>query len=211
MEKKYPYIELANELKGYRDRIKVKDFAALLGVPKSTYYRYESGERDVPIGIMRSAQHLWKKHQKNSKSSPGSPSGHRVAPNYEQEDERIMPGKGGVAPDSDRGSFGAPDLTGHHVTKLYIPDGTGPPAENSLLGRAVTLLANIIGSGNEIFTQALMSNLVAFSAAVNKEKEQNHRINNLEKECDELRKRVALLEDKLALISPQSSPKETAA
>ena len=63
-----------------------------------------------------------------------------------------------------------------------------PPAP--VLGQAVEMLATVLSSGDQVFVQALMSNLIAFSSAVRESKRQAARIAALEE-------RLAVLENKL--------------
>ncbi len=58
--KNYLYIERGAELKSLRGSQSVKDFAKALGVAPKTYYRYESGERKVPDGLLKLARILSK-------------------------------------------------------------------------------------------------------------------------------------------------------
>jgi len=77
------------------------------------------------------------------------------------------------------------------------------------LGQAVDLLNTVLSSGNEVFIQALMSNLIAFSNAVQRDKEQSARIAKLENECEALKSRLAAVEEKLSSREPHhSSPEE---
>lgn len=57
------------------------------------------------------------------------------------------------------------------------------------------MLATVLGSGNQVFIQGLMSSLIAFNEAVNVAKQQNQRIASLESERDNFRKRLATLEE----------------
>lgn len=56
---RYPYKDLANELRGLRGRITQEAFANQLGIALRTYHRYEKGERKVPKGLLKLA-HLLK-------------------------------------------------------------------------------------------------------------------------------------------------------
>ena len=66
--KKYLYIEQGTELKALRGSRKIKDVAKALGVAPKTYYRYESGERKVPDGLLKLARILYK-----NKAGEGGP------------------------------------------------------------------------------------------------------------------------------------------
>jgi FtsZ-binding cell division protein ZapB len=104
--------------------------------------------------------------------------------------------------------------------------------QTSALGQAVDMLATVLGSGDRVFVQALMSNLIAFSEAVNTRKNQDQRIENLEGECqnlrnenkdqrqqinkletesEEFRKKLAAFEEKYKLLAPQPEIKDSAA
>ena len=66
--KKYPYKNLGNELKGLRGLFDKKDFAKQLGVGLRTYYRYESGERKVPDGLLKLAHLLNREYELPARS-----------------------------------------------------------------------------------------------------------------------------------------------
>ena len=55
---KTPYIDLGNELRALRGGLTKKDFAHRLGIHAQSYYRYESGEREVPATILEKARAL---------------------------------------------------------------------------------------------------------------------------------------------------------
>jgi hypothetical protein len=80
------------------------------------------------------------------------------------------------------------------VREPNLPYGT-----DHTLGPAVDLLANILNSGDQVIIQALMSNLHAYSRAIEKDKQQLGRIQELEEKCKALEKRMNTLESKLAL------------
>jgi len=63
--------------------------------------------------------------------------------------------------------------------------------------QAGILLSNILSSGDQVMTQAIMSNLRAFNQAVNTQRKDKNRITKLEEECEDLKKRVAALEEEL--------------
>ena len=64
------------------------------------------------------------------------------------------------------------------------------------LGQAMTMFTNIMVSGDQTILRALLSNLEAFSRAIDLDKTQSDRINKLEKECNDLKKRIETLEVK---------------
>jgi len=66
-----------------------------------------------------------------------------------------------------------------------------------VLGQAVDMLATIFGSGNQVFAQAVMSSLRASSDALNIMKQRNQQLSALVSELNEVRKRLAVVEEKL--------------
>lgn len=75
-----------------------------------------------------------------------------------------------------------------------------PPAEYEerapALGLAVNMLTTVLESDNQVFTQAVISSLIASSQAINTAKQWNPRVSNLESKLDDLRNRLAALEEK---------------
>jgi hypothetical protein len=69
----------------------------------------------------------------------------------------------------------------------YGPDNHG-------IGPAVELLANILGSGDQMIIQSLMSGLRALSRAAEKDKLQVSRIQELEEKCKALEERMNAFE-----------------
>jgi len=65
------------------------------------------------------------------------------------------------------------------------------------LGQAVDMLATILESGNDALIHSLISHLAASKEAVNQMKNQNQQISNLMSELNDVRSRLALLEQKL--------------
>lgn len=93
------------------------------------------------------------------------------------------------------------------------------------LGQAVDMLNTVLASRDQVFIQALMSNLIAFSHAAEQQKAYQARISGLEKKCQVLEERVAaqaneiselkkvmkLLEEKLSGFSaPRQDPESKA-
>jgi transcriptional regulator with XRE-family HTH domain len=68
----------------------------------------------------------------------------------------------------------------------------GPDRPN--IGPAVDLLANILRSGDQVIVQALMANLHAFNRAVEKDRAQLTRIQELEEKCRVLEERMNAFE-----------------
>lgn len=83
---------------------------------------------------------------------------------------------------------------------LFSPAGqAGLPSEYNKpagIGHAVDLLANILSSGDQIIVTAIMSNLRAFSDAVDSRRQAEERISKLEDECAVYEKRITALEDR---------------
>ena len=81
------------------------------------------------------------------------------------------------------------------VTLFEPKDGAEMEAVGGL-GQSVELLANILSSGNQVMIRAILSNLQAFSNAVDSQYRAEERILKLEEECEKFEKRVAALEEK---------------
>jgi len=64
------------------------------------------------------------------------------------------------------------------------------------LGQAVDMLATILESGNDAFIQSLISHLIASKESINQMRRQNQQLSALQSELDDLRKRLAALEEK---------------
>ena len=71
----------------------------------------------------------------------------------------------------------------------------GDPGSAPALGKAVDMLAMVLNSGQQVFIQALVSNLVAFSEAITNHRNQDQRIKLLEDKCEEMKKRIETLEE----------------
>jgi len=103
----------------------------------------------------------------------------------------------------------------YNKDKPSIPQAADPAASYQVgapaFMKAADMLDAILNSGDPVFTQALMSNLIAFSEVINTRNDQNQRIKNLEGECEDLKARLAALEEKYKLIAPQPQPEEIAA
>lgn len=56
--KKYPHIKKALELKELRGNKKKTEFSKALKISYNTYLRYETGERDMPDGLMELARRV---------------------------------------------------------------------------------------------------------------------------------------------------------
>ena len=82
---------------------------------------------------------------------------------------------------------GGPLRTGESVAEYIKVDTPG-------LGQAVEMLATILGSGNQVFSQAVMLSLRASSDALNIMKQRNQQISDVMLELHEIRKRLAALE-----------------
>lgn len=54
--KSFPFIELGEQLRKLRGDLSKKIFAKRLGISVQTYYRYETGERQVPAGTLQEAE-----------------------------------------------------------------------------------------------------------------------------------------------------------
>lgn len=63
------------------------------------------------------------------------------------------------------------------------------------LGRSVDMLSNVLNSGNQLYIQMVLSVLSSFDSAVRRTKHQDEEITQLKNECEELKKRVANLEE----------------
>jgi transcriptional regulator with XRE-family HTH domain len=88
-------------------------------------------------------------------------------------------------------------LTGQGEPYIQPMEGIkqGPPGDISGgLGRSVDMLANVLNSGNQLYIQMVLSVLSAFDSAVTHTKNQAEEIARLNKEYEELKKRVENLE-----------------
>lgn len=96
---------------------------------------------------------------------------------------------------------------------------------SSMLGQAVDMMRAVLDSQDQGFIKALMSNLAAFSGAVEREKAYRARVAGLESKCDALEKQVAdqareiqdlkramkLLDEKLSgFCAPRQDPESQA-
>jgi len=59
------------------------------------------------------------------------------------------------------------------------------------------MVATVLGSGNDVFIRSLMSSLLASSEGVKVISQQNQRLSALLSELDDVRKRLAALEEKI--------------
>jgi len=84
---------------------------------------------------------------------------------------------------------GGPLRTGESVAEYIKVDTPG-------LGQAVEMLATILASGNQVFSQAVMLSLRASSDALSIMKQRNQQMAALVSELNELRNRLAALEEK---------------
>jgi len=102
--------------------------------------------------------------------------------------------------------IGNPYKTPHHA-EIIDPGqscalGEPIPAygpDRPSIGPAVDLLANILNSGDQVIVQALMANLHAFNRAVEKDRAQLSRIQELEEKCRALEERMNAIELKQAM------------
>jgi len=88
-------------------------------------------------------------------------------------------------------------LTGEGEPYIQPAEGIkqGAPVDISRgLGRSVDMLANVLNSGNHLYIQMVLSVLSAFDSAVTHTKKQAEEIARLNKEYEELKKRVENLE-----------------
>lgn len=95
----------------------------------------------------------------------------------------------------------------HMVTLHGYPSHEAAPD----LGSAVNMLSAVLGSGDDVLTHALMANLIAFSRAAQRDKEQASRIHALERECDDLKQRLERVESHLGTLPPQEPLTKTGA
>lgn len=114
---------------------------------------------------------------------------------------------------------GAVDAHGRPVDNLSV----GSPRHlygatesmNTGLGQAVEMLSHVLGSGDQVMIRAILSNLEAFSRAVNRDSRQSDRIKALEKKCEDFEEllknqsgRIAFLEEKIKAGSHLSLDEE---
>lgn len=95
----------------------------------------------------------------------------------------------------------------HMVTLHGYPSHEAAPD----LGSAVNMLSAVLSSGDDVLTHALMANLIAFSRAAQRDKEQASRIHALERECDDLKQRLERVESHLGTLPPQEPLTKTGA
>jgi len=97
---------------------------------------------------------------------------------------------------------------GERHTKNYIIEGDSDTplvnerlaeysADIPRLGQAVDMLITILESHNESFIQPVMSSLITFSEAANAARRQNQQLSAFVSELNEIRKRLAVVEQKL--------------
>lgn len=88
----------------------------------------------------------------------------------------------------------------HTVTEFSSPSDASVEPE---ISRAVQMLSTIFVAGDDVLTRAIMSNLIAFSRAAERDKAQAERIRNLEAECADLKGRLEAVEKRLGTLTPQ--------
>jgi len=106
-----------------------------------------------------------------------------------------MTGPKNKADDSDRGSFGMPDLKDYQPKEIFVPDQMDPFAA------AVSSLKEIFDSRDPILVSAIQSNLRAFQIAVQREKkidQQSQEIETLKEKCDQFEEKLTAIERKVA-------------
>jgi transcriptional regulator with XRE-family HTH domain len=96
-------------------------------------------------------------------------------------------------------------LTGEGDRYIKLEESENRPAlqeetleyqkSTSTLGKAVDMLATVLNSGNQVFIQALMSNLIAFSNAVQTDQNQRQEIAIIKSELEQVRARLTALEE----------------
>jgi len=79
-----------------------------------------------------------------------------------------------------------------HTLTLFEPPGN--QSSSRPIGQAVEMLDNVLTSGDQVLIQSLMANLFALSRAVDREKQDRGRINELEEKSESLEKKVEGLE-----------------
>jgi len=120
----------------------LKPLAALLNL-SVTWLKYGEQRAEPPSG----------------EEKPGSP-----GPGYKQEPEHMLPRGRGDDADSDRGSYGLPDLEGFGVNRVMIPE---PDPE--MVGELLRMAEFVLRAGHSEITPALMQNIRAFHGAVLKD------------------------------------------
>lgn len=168
---------LGDRLKKIRGDIPRSIFARRLGIHISSIRRYES-ENQIPKGdILEKIQEEFGVNTAWLLSGQGEPY-------IKDRRNGDLADKNGLWGKTERTEVDGREFT---VT-TFAPKGETTAAP--VLGQAVDMLATVLGSGDQVFIQALMSNLLAFSAAVNEKKHQAARISALESECEDLQKRL---------------------
>lgn len=92
------------------------------------------------------------------------------------------------------------DIEGDRFSVTAFAPKSGREGTAGTLGQAVDMLSTVLNSGDSIYVHALMSNLVAFSDAVQARQKQDRmqdRIKSLENECDKLKEKLEDLEKRL--------------
>ena len=87
----------------------------------------------------------------------------------------------------------------HYDITEFEPENKVTPS--ATLTEAVKMLATILDSNDQIYVRAILSNLQAFSHAVESRHDDRDRIAALEAECEEFEKRIAEMEKKIESIS----------
>ncbi len=194
---------------GFSDRLKdvlkgltVDDFAKRIGVAKSTAQRYLAGHLPKGDNLERIAIEF-------DVSVDWLLTGEGDSLRRKNERIRYMRSSAASHVSDEAGLFGRTEykeLEGKRVAvTMFEPDDrdAGPVG----LGQAVEMLASILGSGDPIFTQAILSNLRAFYQAVDDRK----RITKLETDCEFLRKEVEVLKQRLDAGCSAEASKESSA
>ena len=143
----------------------------------------------------------------SGKAMPGAKSLEAIHRVFGVDINWLLTGEGEPYINKDRNVVGVHQVA-EHAADYAGGHGSDPFAD------AVSGLKEIFDSRDPILIPALEANIRAFRISARREKQLNNQaaeIKALHSECDDLKKRLATLEEKYKLIAPQPLPDEAAA
>jgi len=197
---------IGKRIKFIRGDLTQGEFAERIKVDQSTVQVWE-GRNKVPKGdILQRIREAFGVSIDWLLTGEGDPFGIASSPYHGWDAQAVELGEG--AGDKDlfgRTKFIEKEGKQFILTEYAPPEGASSASRSSPgLGRAVDMLANVLNSEDPLSIQVVLSVLSAFSAAVTRTKQQTEEIQQLRRECEELRKRLEDLE--AAAPPPKKDP-----
>lgn len=170
---------LSGRIKTVRGSLSQEAFAEKISASQSAVTAWERGEGQFPKGdMLHKIREVFGVNINWLLTGEGAPYDKKETPKGEIRETKEL-----WAKTEHREIAGEP-----RTFQVY---GEGSPDQPTAgLGQAVDMLATVLQSGDQVYIHALMSNLLAFSRAVEESKRHSDRITQLEK-------RLLLLEEKL--------------